>query len=173
MSTRSSVSTLKLDFPTEACLVDRLDILLQDEASPWGEVSTTKEWDYRAGYTDLLAHTHGGKLVAFEAKLSDWKKAFFQAYRNTSFAHEAYVIMPKRTAMVAMRQADLFESQGVGLCTVEDSKVVVLIAAREKEALAPGRRREALTFFEGMETYVDNSAQGRSQANMRRTAATV
>lgn len=154
-------------FRTEAALVASFVAMLESEVSPWGHVSLTTEWDYGAGYTDVLARTTSGQLVAFEGKLTDWKTAFYQAYRNTSFASLAYVVMPRRGAGVAARHADLFAKQGVGLCCVDGGEVTVVIAARPRDALLPRRRDEALTFLEGRKTSARYAFEGGRQPNLR------
>ncbi len=154
-------------FRTEADLVASFVEVLESEHSPWGHVSLTIEWDYGAGYTDVLARTSDGRLVAFEGKLTDWKTAFYQAYRNTSFAPLAYVVMPHRGATTAARYSELFAKQGVGLCSVDGGRVTVVIPARPKDVLSPRRRDEALTFLEGRETSARYAIEGGRQPNLR------
>jgi hypothetical protein len=50
-------------------------------------VSFACEFDYSRGRTDVVALRDGEHVIAFEAKLKDWRTALHQAYRNTCFAH--------------------------------------------------------------------------------------
>ena len=43
-------------------------------------------------------------LMAFEAKLKDWRYGLDQAYRNTCFAHKSYVVVPEATALPTNRE---------------------------------------------------------------------
>ncbi len=66
------------------------------ECSPWGSVNTSSEFFYQRGKTDVVAVDEDGLVIAFEAKLTRWKKALQQAYRNTCFAHRSYVVPVRR-----------------------------------------------------------------------------
>lgn len=61
------------------------------------------------------------KIVAIEAKISDWRGAIRQAHRNTWFASHSYVLFPqKRFLASALVEA---ESKGVGVLVVERGRV--------------------------------------------------
>lgn len=55
------------------------------------------------------------ELCAFEFKLKDWRRAFYQALRYRSFAHRVYVVMPESHARLALGSEDRFKTFGVGL----------------------------------------------------------
>lgn len=137
-------------YAKEADLVRDFLTLLQEGESPWGEVETTTEWDYRTGITDVLVRTTHGDLVAFEAKLTDWRRATHQAYRNTTFAKRAYVVMPTAAAERASVHEAIFSQYGVGLCSVEKNRVSIIIEAPEldEEPLLPWMNRKAHLFFD-------------------------
>lgn len=86
MQKQTSTCSGNSQYASEADLVQDFLELLQEGDSPWGAVETTTEWDYRTGITDVLARTPEGHLVAFEAKLTDWRRATHQAYRNTTLS---------------------------------------------------------------------------------------
>ncbi len=134
--------------------------LINGKETPWGGLETTVEWDYRNGVTDVLARTSCGKLVAFEAKLKDWKRATHQAYKNTSFVDKAYVVMPADVAnRIDKKQISVFQSYGVGLCTVVNDSVSILIEANKSpgEPLLPWISKKAHIYF-------DQSASDDSQS---------
>ena len=118
----------------EQDLVSTLLGQIQAPTSPWDIASVGTEFDYRRGRADVVAVSHGGTVVAFEAKMNRWKIALWQAYRNTCFAHRSYVDLPSERAHAAHRCRAEFERLGIGLCSVEDGGVVILV---ESNAFAP------------------------------------
>jgi len=137
-------------FLTEACLVERFVGALQAGRTTFGAVQVTTEWNHRSGLVDVLVRNGGNALVAFEAKLSDWRRAFLQAYRNTAYANRAYVLLPKQIAHRALRDREEFEFRGVGLCSFDGSKVRVLIGAAEQDPLLRWLRAQAHEHFDGL-----------------------
>lgn len=120
-------------FNSEAELVDELiDHLRFSSITTEG---LAREFDYRRGRADVIIRTLDGKVVAFEAKLTRWREALHQAYRNRCFASWSYVVLPKETALNASAFAQEFHKRNVGLCYVEDTRLVVLHEAREDEPL--------------------------------------
>ncbi|MCU7925655.1 MAG: hypothetical protein KZQ97_04340 [Candidatus Thiodiazotropha sp. (ex Dulcina madagascariensis)] len=118
-----------LEFSSERELVDVFLENIHSGVSPWGTASTAIEFDYQSGITDVIAIGSDARLVAFEAKLTRWKVAVHQAFKNTCFAEESYVVLPKSIALRAYTQQGEFLKRRVGLCYVEDSNIVILLAA--------------------------------------------
>ena len=135
------------EFATEADFVDSFVGKLAKGRTAFGRVQITTEWDHRAGIVDVLARNRRKGLVAFEAKLDNWKRAFHQAYRSTAYANKSYVIVPKHVASRAMRDQEEFELRGVGLCSFDGSAVQVLIEAAEQDALLRWLREQAHEHF--------------------------
>lgn len=106
---------------TEKMLVDQFVRVLGSEGNPWGPLSVSCEFFYARGRTDVLALADGDLLIAFEAKLKDWRCALDQAYRNTCFAHKSYVVVPEATALTAFAYLAEFKRRGVGLCCVDNA----------------------------------------------------
>ena len=155
----------KRSFPTEADLVRSFVSGLGARNSPWGTLEIATEWDYRTGITDVLARNVRGELIAFEAKLTDWRRAVHQAYRNTTFAQKAYVVLPSAVAVKAAHAADVFGRYKVGLCSVDDACINVLIEAPHNEVLIPWLRARATTFFDDG----SRNQQARASSTDRRT----
>jgi hypothetical protein len=135
-------------FESEASMVEQFVNILDEGGSPWGELKTTTEWDYRTGIADVLARTVDGRLVAFEAKLTDWRRASHQAYRNTTYASRVYVVMPAHAAERARAHETVFSKFGIGLCALDASRIFVLIEAPDTEPLLPWLHKRALSFFD-------------------------
>lgn len=156
-------------YATEAAMVDDFLLLLKSGETPWGQLEMATEWDYRTGITDVLARDSAGELIAFEAKLADWRRASHQAYRNTVFATKAYVVMPDKKAALAKRHESMFLKIGVGLLAFSDSKCVrILIEAPSKQALIPWLRADAHSFFDSRNHGEKTSRSSRrSKAGLR------
>jgi len=119
-------------FRYEKDLVAAFCSALETGDSPWRSTVHFKEFDYRRGRTDVIAtNPDEGDILAFEAKLSKWRQALQQAYRNTSFAHKSYVLLPQGTAFIACQYQHLFRERTIGLCYLDDeNQVVILIEPR-------------------------------------------
>lgn len=57
-------------------------------------------------------------IISIEAKLSDWSRALFQAYRNRQFADESWVVLDHRFSKSAVTKLERFQRSGVGLASV-------------------------------------------------------
>ena len=134
-------------FVSEANMVDQFVEFLGKGQSPWGSLQATTEWDYRTGIVDVLVRTKNGQLIAFEAKLSDWRRATHQAYRNTTYARRAYVLLPVDVATRVCAHEDFFSRYGVGLCSFDLDGISILIEAHEKEPLLPWLYERAQSYF--------------------------
>jgi hypothetical protein len=98
---------------SERCFVDSFVTAAASHESPWGALSLAREFDYLRGRPDVVALTSDGELLVFEAKLERWKVALHQAYRNTTFSHRSYVLLPARAAKRAVRFSAEFARRGV------------------------------------------------------------
>ena len=102
-----------------------------------GATGIVREFTYETGRTDVVTVSSNGDVLAFEAKLTKWRDALHQAYRNTRFAHQSFVVVPTEIATRASRFAAEFERRGVGLCAVQDGRIVIVHAAARTEPLQP------------------------------------
>jgi hypothetical protein len=80
------------------------------------------------------------KIIAFEAKLKNWKKALMQARNYLSYADESYVVLPSAYAKPAIDSIESFIASGVGLVIVSENSAKVLL--RGKASSAHDWRRE-------------------------------
>jgi hypothetical protein len=141
----------RTEFVTEADFVDCFVDKLSKGRTTFGKVQVTKEWDHTAGFVDVLVRKRRKTLIAFEAKLDNWKRAFHQAYRSTAYANKSYVIVPRHVAARAVRDRDEFEFRGVGLCSFDGKSVQVLIEAPEQDALLVWLRAQAHEHFDALQ----------------------
>lgn len=122
---------------SERELVDKFTTALISSSSPWGPVRFTREFDYRRGRTDVVALSDSGDVIAIEAKLTKWRDALQQAYRNRCFAHSSYVLLPKQVALRAICYSTDFEIRGVGVCYIEGNELLIALVAARAEPLQP------------------------------------
>jgi hypothetical protein len=139
-----------LVFNTEIELVDRAMELLASGRSPWGRVELVTEWDYRHGRADILARTTVNSLIALEAKLTRWQVACDQAYRNTAYATQAYVLLPEQVATRALQSCNRFEHRRIGLCAITTSEIAMLIEAPSVSPLMSWVTDLAHSTFDGL-----------------------
>ncbi|HEV2716281.1 MAG TPA: hypothetical protein VGU64_13525 [Terriglobales bacterium] len=133
----SSPETKENGYDSESSLVDHFVGRLEAALMPWGTVQVGREFDYSRGRTDVIALTESGQVIAFEAKLTRWKEALDQAYRNRCFAHHSFVVFPKQTAMNAYRREAEFTRRGVGICYLENDQIIILLDPQHSDPLQP------------------------------------
>lgn len=131
-------------FSTEDNLVDAFITHLGSASLPWATRAVVREFDYVSGRTDILSLGKGNEIIAFEAKLSNWRKAIHQAWRNTSFANQVYVVLPRKYATAAIKNRAEFDERGVGLCVVDESGVEVVIQGLPNQPVMAWLNRKAM-----------------------------
>ncbi len=139
-----------LGFASEATLVEAFVQKLARGRSPWGKLELATEWDHKSGSVDVLGRTRQKSLIAFEAKLTEWKRAYMQAYRNAAYANKVLVLMPAATVHRALAEAAEFELRGIGLCSFDGREIRVLIEPKEQDELLRWVRERAHTHFNSL-----------------------
>ncbi|WP_192871651.1 hypothetical protein [Variovorax sp. JS1663] len=172
MTTKRAIAQ-KTTFATEADLVASFVGKLQAGRSCYGSVEVVTEWDHRSGLVDVLARDCAGALVAFEAKLKNWRRAFMQAYRSTAYANRTYVLLPPTVAERAMQDREEFELRGVGLCAFDGKAIQILIEACEQEPLLKWVRARAHEHFDALlyECRPAPRSSGRRRGDLQAAAA--
>jgi hypothetical protein len=120
---------------SEAALVEELLVGLRRRTSPWGRLRIGTEFNFQRGRTDVVAVSPVAGLLAFEAKLTRWREALQQAYRNRCFARRSFVVLPEATAEMAVRYDEEFRRRRVGVCTVANRNVSILIESPDGDPL--------------------------------------
>ncbi len=131
-------------FGSEVELVDAFVAAVQTVGSPWATVALMTEFSYQRGRPDVVVVDERGSVVAFEAKLLDWRHALHQAYRNTCFAHRSYVVLPEEVAYHASQFSGEFLARGIGLCAVGAHGLAILCDALEEVPLQPWLAERAI-----------------------------
>jgi len=127
----------------EENLVEDFTQLISDLKNPFSIEGFAFEFFFVSGRTDIIGRSHDGSLFCFEAKLTKWKKALNQAYRNTAFAHYSYVVLPEKTAENARKHEIEFKRRKVGLCYIKNNGIDVEIPAKKTTPLQPWLTRNA------------------------------
>ena len=136
-------------YTKEALLVRRFEECLNNFEKPFSIQKIANEFDYRSGRTDIIGISNSGELIAFEAKLKRWKDALNQAHKNFSFAHFSYVVLPNNAVNNALRQHYEFERRGVGLCSLDESSILIPIPGKRREPILPWLTESAVSFIHG------------------------
>ncbi|MES2643873.1 MAG: hypothetical protein V4850_30575 [Myxococcota bacterium] len=132
------------EFDSEREMVDRMLGLVISGASPWSPSRMCTEFEYANGRTDVIALLDSHIVLALEAKLTRWRIAVDQAYRNTCFAHRSFVVLPWKEALRASAHRAEFERRRIGLCGVRSDRIVVLIEPSEVHPVLPHLTTKAI-----------------------------
>jgi predicted RecB family endonuclease len=134
-------------FELESQLVGELEGILVSADNPFSQLALAFEFNYQAGKVDVIATNDCGELFAFEAKLTRWRIAVNQAYRNTSFSHYSYVVLPASAARNAVKWRHEFERRGIGLCSLGVDGMTVEIPASKRTPLLPWLTDSAMEYI--------------------------
>ena len=117
-------------YATERVFVDRFLEALMGNPEPLAATCYIREFNNgTSSKPDIVAVSESGQVIAIEAKLSRWRDAMQQAYRNAFFADRSYVLLPPAAAARAAANIEEFRLRGVGICTLEDGKVTIVAEA--------------------------------------------
>ncbi|MBL0427948.1 hypothetical protein [Ramlibacter alkalitolerans] len=84
------------------------------------------------------------RLIAVEAKISNWQRVLVQAYRNLQFADESWVVLDNAFVRPAVAQVARFEAAGVGLASIARGRgLVIHHAAPAYGPMSPSKRWQA------------------------------
>ena len=124
-------------YATECVLVDDFCTALKTQETPWGQLHVAREFDYGRGRVDVIAVDQRGTVIAIEAKLTRWRDALHQAYRNTCFAHQSFVLLPEPISNKATCHAADFAKRSVGLCHLRNGSLIVSLPAVHQNPIQP------------------------------------
>jgi hypothetical protein len=91
------------------------------------------------------------KLVAFEAKLKDWKKGLQQAFRYRYFADKSVLVMPNDYVRPALTNLGQFVELEVGLWSFEKhtGRIIEHFSPNRARAISRDAREEAISLISG------------------------
>lgn len=72
------------------------------------------------------------QAIAIEAKISNWKRGLYQAYRYKWFSQRSYLALHHKHINPARKNISLFEELNVGLLCVNDSDVDIVFEPNEE-----------------------------------------
>lgn len=143
---------MKASYELESDLVKDFRTTISGAHNTFAIIAVATEFNYVEGKVDLVARDSNGDLVAFETKLSRWRTALNQAYRNSSFAHYSYVVLPElpETALDNLvGHFDEFHRRSVGLCFFGSSGIEVKIPATRRSPIQPWLTNSAMSYIDG------------------------
>jgi hypothetical protein len=147
----------------ESGFVRRLIASLGSGVDRWERKSHVTEFDFAVGRTDVIVLSECGQILAFEAKLTRWRDALYQAHRNRSFAHASFVAVPPATAARASLHHAAFTKHGVGLCTIDSGVIRILIPAKVETPILQWLCDKALTRLVAKHDRAGAAKRGRSR----------
>lgn len=84
------------------------------------------------------------RLIAVEAKISDWQRVLVQAYRNLQFADESWVVLDHAYIRPAISQLERFQVAGVGLASIDRNRgLFIHQGATARGPVSLGKRWQA------------------------------
>ncbi len=134
-------------FNLESDFVNEFQITLDDFNTPFSIKNYACEFNYLSGRIDIIATNKNKYLYAFEVKLSKWKDALQQAYRNSSFTHFSYVLLPSYSLKNALKFEEEFKIRRIGLCTVINFQLTIVIKAPRNKPIQPWLTSSALNYI--------------------------
>lgn len=136
-------------YELECDLVKDFRTTLSGAPNPLAIIAMASEFNYVEGKVDLIGKNSNGDLIAFEAKLSRWRNALNQAYRNSSFVHYSYVVLPDTALGNVLSCVHEFHRRSVGLCSFGSSGIRVEIPASRKNPIQPWLTDVAMSYIDG------------------------
>lgn len=81
------------------------------------------------------------QTISVELKISDWKRALWQAVVNFQVSNESYIAIWHEYVHRATKQRSLLSSYGVGLIAVDSRQAAIVIPSNEPPRQIPRSRK--------------------------------
>ena len=133
-----------MPFATEEELVQSFGQIVNATRTSLPKMRLCFEFTFMGGRTDIIGVSGVSTVHSFEAKLKRWRDCLHQAYRNTSFSHYSYVLLPEEVVKNALQEPEEFRKRGVGLCSFGDGKVRLHIRPQKQFPLQPWLTKRAV-----------------------------
>lgn len=106
-------------------------------------------------------------LFAIEAKISNWKRGFYQAYRYKWFSHYSFLALQKKHARPAIKNLTLFKEHNVGLITVDTNNNLIDLIFHPKKQAPYSNEIASLTFERLFANYLEKKADSQLAQSSR------
>lgn len=137
-------------YKLEKLLVDEfINYVLKTPFQKWGVLEISTEFNYIRGRADIIGLAKSGEILAFEAKLINWREALHQAYRNTCFAHYSFILIPENVAYQATKYLSDFRERSVGICYFSNQELHIPLAPPKNTPLQNWLSIKAINTIEG------------------------
>lgn len=84
------------------------------------------------------------RIIAVEAKVSEWRRVLVQAYRNLQFADESWVVLDHSCIRPALSHLERFKASGVGLASMDRTRgLFIHLSAETIGPMSTGKRWQA------------------------------
>lgn len=93
------------------------------------------------GIPDVMIYN--GIIISFEFKLKNWKRALQQAFRYKSFSSLSYVFIEKKHLNPPLKNIELFEKTGIGLCTYNNDEIEFIYTPQISEPFSDRLTKKA------------------------------
>lgn len=134
-------------FKKEFQIIEEFHRIFVNNSTPFNFSEIAFEFNYVSGRTDVICKNLSGELFAFEAKISKWRNALNQAYRNSSFAHYSYVLLPSSAVRIAIENSKEFSRRSIGLCSIKPDIIQIEIEAPKNEPIQPWLTDSAINYI--------------------------
>ncbi|VVA44329.1 conserved hypothetical protein [Candidatus Roizmanbacteria bacterium] len=101
-------------------------------------------------------------LFSIEAKISDWKRGFYQAYRYKWFSNYSFLAIYEKYERPVIKNLSLFKKHNIGLVTVDTIKNNIKLIHRPKFDKPYSKEFSAVTFERLFNDYVEKKASSQS-----------
>ena len=99
------------------------------------------------------------EITAYEGKLHDWRRAFYQAINYRTYCHSVWVVMPPAGARNARKIADAFRVNDIGLMSVQQDGCAKIEIKRGKRRWPASPWLYLIAVGAVLEKYVDGKVQ--------------
>ncbi len=110
-----------------------------------------------------------GNMYAVEAKVSNWKRGFYQAYRYKWFSNFSFLAMHSKYIRPAKNQLGLFEKYNIGLISVDSDTCALEVLRNPKKEKAYSPEMAAIAFEKLFATYLEKKADSQFAQSSRLT----
>jgi len=98
-------------------------------------------------------------VFAVEAKISNWKRGFYQAYRYKWFSHYSFLALQKKFVQPAVKNIILFKEHNIGLITVDTDINSINVLFQPKKQKPFSKEISSLTFERLFADYLEKKAE--------------